>query len=119
MRGKTREGYSHAEVQMYFSMEYTLAIIENGQPELILARFNCSQAVSSGPHKQRCIRKLHRQRSRTCGRNWWRGYDPFIDSITGGRALTETIAAKPVAAFDAVWGGIPPAEVAQLGYIGV
>jgi glyoxylase-like metal-dependent hydrolase (beta-lactamase superfamily II) len=38
-----------------------------------------------------------------------------------GRSLEETIAAKPTAAFDAVWGGglIPPAEFTQLVYTGV
>jgi len=38
-----------------------------------------------------------------------------------GRSLTETIAAKPTAAFDAVWGGglMSPAEFTQLVYTGV
>jgi hypothetical protein len=38
-----------------------------------------------------------------------------------GRSLTETIAAKPTAPFDAAWAGgvISPAEFTQLVYAGV
>ena len=38
-----------------------------------------------------------------------------------GRSLEETIAAKPTAAFDTVWGGglMSPAEFTQLVYTGV